>query len=84
MRKTLLLRLFAYVWALVVLGTILALLIGKAATIGTSAEWLDWGKQIFSRSSIVNWVLALFSLLPAIGAWLLANWLDEKAMSRRR
>jgi hypothetical protein len=84
MSKTMLLRVFSYLWGLVVLGIILASVIGKSATLGSPAEWLDWMSELFSKANIENWLLALVLSVPPIGAWLLANWLDEKAESKRR
>jgi len=81
---TIVLRAFSYVWLVIVLGIILVSLIGKSATLGSTAEWLDWVTGLFSKSNIGNWLWALLSFVPAVGAWLLANWLDEKAESKRR
>lgn len=68
---------------MVVQDIVPALLIGTAATVGSLAEWLGWAKELFSRSDILKWFLAVILPMPAIGAWLLANGLDEKAGSKR-
>ena len=73
------LRIFAKVWAVLVAAIVLIGYIGILVNEGFGRL-----QQVMSPFNIVNYVVILLALSPAIGAWVLADKLEKKSSSSNR